>query len=304
MARSFEQIYADAPKAAVGRLLAFRERYIPKYEEHHGKLYRVWDVNEAKEPAGTVVFLPSAMGHGEIWFPFMLEMRDQYRLIAISLADDEDPEELTGALLDILTGFGVDEMIIASNSVGGLLAQIMAQKAPERVKGLALMMTGCPGEDLSPAIRQNWELRRKLRRRFRFQSYSPGQKLSMANNVFDSICPEKYRDNSTFWLGYIEETFAEAVYKSQHIAINTALVPNIYSNYRLTSGSFDDSLAVLIAESDDDKLYSPEEKACLKALYPRAEVKDLGDGGQFALQLQESLVTEILSAFAAKVFGA
>lgn len=303
MARSFEQIYMHAPKAAVGRLLAFRERYIPRYEEHSGKLYRVWDVNEAKDPAGTVVFLPSAMGHGEIWFPFMLEMRDKYRLVAISLADDEDPEQLTNVLLDILSRMEVDEMIIVANSVGGLLAQIMAQKAPERVKGLALMMTGCPGENLSPAIRQNWELRRKLRRRFRFQSYSPGQKLGMANNVFDSICPEKYKENSVFWLGYIEETFAEAVYKAQHIAINTALVPNIYSNYRLTAESFSDTLSVLIAESGDDKLYSPEEKACLKALYPQAELVDLGDGGQFALQLHEGLVTETLSAFSAKVFA-
>ncbi|MGI5898957.1 MAG: alpha/beta fold hydrolase [Christensenellales bacterium] len=304
MARSFEQIYNDAPRAAVGRLLAFRERYIPKYEERHGKLYRVWDVNEAKEPLGTLVFLPSAMGHGEIWFPYMLDMRDRYRLITISLADDEDPQLLTSALLDILSGLGVDKMMIAANSVGGLLAQIMAQRAPERVKGLALMMTGCPGEDLSPAIRQNWELRRKLKRRFRFQSYSPGQKLSMANNLFDSICPEKYRDNSLFWLGYIEETFAESVYKAQHIAINTALVPNIYSNYRLKAENFSGDLAVLIAESADDKLYSPEEKACLKALHPRAEIVDLGEGGQFALQLHEQLVTEVLSAFAQKVFGA
>ena len=302
MARSFEQIYANAPKAAVGRLVAFRNRYTPHYEEHHGKLYRVWDIDEAGADAKTIVFLPSAMGHGEIWFPFMLELRSKYRVIAISFADDESPDEFAGALLEILTNIGVDKMMIVANSVGGLIAEIMAHKAPERILGLALMMTGAPAADLDAASRQKWELRRKLKTRFRFQAYSPSQKLGMANNVFDSICPKEHRENSAFWLGYIEETFAEYVYKAQHIAINTALVPNIYAGYNFTQGDFSSDMPVLIMESAGDKLYTLEERECLKRLFPNAQVVDIGGAGQFSLQLYEGPVNELLSEFGSRVF--
>ena len=305
MARSFEQIYAEAPKPAIGRLLAFRERYAPHYEEYGGKLYKTWDINEAQLPQGeerTIVFFPSAMGHGEIWFPYMLELRDKARVIAFSLADDEEPEALAAAFLQILSNIGVDKMMIAANSVGGLLAQIMAAKEPDRVVALALMMTGCPAEDLDFATKQNWERRRKLKRRLRFQSYSPGHRLGMASSIFEATCPEQYKDSATFWMGYIEETFADAVYKAQHVAINADLVPNIYAKYEFTAEDFTRDMPVLIMESQSDNLYSAKERACLKDVFPQARVEEMGDAGQFALQLHEQRATEILADFVKGVF--
>ncbi len=301
MARSFEQIYANAPKAAVGRLLAFRHRYAPRYEEHHSKLYRVWEINDTGSPETAVVFLPSAMGHGEIWFPYMLELRNTARLLSFSLADDEDPAELAAAFWEILERNGVMRAVIVGQSIGGLLAQIMASQKPERTAGLALMLSGSPSADIDFAAAQKWELRRKMKRRLRFRTYSPAEKLGMANQIFDSICPEPYKESSAFWLGYIEETFAEAVYKAQHIAVNTALGPNIYSNFAFTKESFKEDMPVLIAESQADNLYLKPEREAQKALFPSARIVDVGDAGQFTLQLYEQRVCEILSGFLKEV---
>ena len=51
------------------------------------------------------------------------------------------PENVAGALLDVLDGLGIDETVLLGNDTGGALAQMAAAAAPHRVAGLVL--AGC-----------------------------------------------------------------------------------------------------------------------------------------------------------------
>ena len=81
MPRSFDDIYQIAPPAAVKRLTAFRETHPCRTYEKEGMLYRVWDLGQGED---AVLFLPSGMGNGEIYFPYLLEMSRRRRCITMS----------------------------------------------------------------------------------------------------------------------------------------------------------------------------------------------------------------------------
>ena len=51
------------------------------------------------------------------------------------------PEEVAGALVDVLDGLGLDRAVLLGNDTGGALAQLAAAGAPERTAGLVL--AGC-----------------------------------------------------------------------------------------------------------------------------------------------------------------
>ena len=86
MARSFEEIYQIAPEPAVRRLLAFREKYPFRIIEKEGMIYHVWDTGNGYGERA-MVFLPSGMGHGEIWFPYLMDLGRDIRCIAFSLPE-------------------------------------------------------------------------------------------------------------------------------------------------------------------------------------------------------------------------
>jgi len=287
MARSFEQIYAPAPRAAVGRLEAFRERCPSGYKEYGGRLYRTWDYLGASDGI-PMVFLPSGLAHGEMWFAYMLELSRFGRCIAFSYAEDDDPEILANNYLNILTEMGVDRFILFGQSVGGLVAQCVAHAAPQRVAGLMLALSGCPGEALSAQVTQHWIDRRRLARRLRWSRFTPGERLDLADNMFEALCPEEYQDSQTFWMGFFEEVFESYMYKAQYAAINSALVPNIYDRYEFTAKDFESIQKVCILESGGDKTYGEHERGVLKSVFPQAQVHDVGENGQFTLMLHEA----------------
>jgi pimeloyl-ACP methyl ester carboxylesterase len=300
MARSFEQIYAPAPKAAVGRLLAFRERCPSSYSEYGGRLYRTWDLNQGADGV-PMVFLPSGLAHGEMWFPYMLELARYGRCIAFSYAEDEEPKALAQAYLEILSGMGVDRFVLIAQSVGGLVAQVIAAQAPQRVAGLLLALSGCPGEALSAAQSQHWINRRKMARRLRWSRFSSGERLGLADNMFEALCPEEYQEAQTFWMGYIEEVFDAYMYKAQYAAINSALVPAIYEQFEFTAKDFQSISQVCIFESQGDKTFGEQERAVLRGVFPQAQVHDVGPHGQFTLMLHEGVCLPMVEKFIAQV---
>lgn len=96
MARSFEEIYQIAPEPAVRRLLAFREKYPFRIIEKEGMIYHVWDTGNGYGERA-MVFLPSGMGHGEIWFPYLMDLGRDIRCIAFSLPECKHMQDFARA---------------------------------------------------------------------------------------------------------------------------------------------------------------------------------------------------------------
>ncbi len=299
MARSIEQIYAYAPEAARNRLRAFRERYPAKIMDRPSGMYRCWDINDAHSANLPVVFLPTGLGHGEMWFPYLLEGRYFTRCIAFSLADANDVTTLAEEYLDMLTVLGVSRFVLVAQSVGGLVAQVMAARAPERVAGLCLITSGAPAKDLPAPIRARWVARKQKRLKMSLQGFGPNMRLALAGRMYAALCPERYEEAQTFWPAYFEETFLEYMYKKMHLNFNTGVLPSVYEKYAFTKESFA-PMPVLLMTSSGDKTFTPEEQTALQTLFPQAQVYDMGDVGQLSLQLEEEKNLPVLLAFLEK----
>jgi len=233
MARSLEQIYAYAPEAARQRLAAFRQRYPAKIMDCRTGMYRYWDIDDAKTGNLPLVFLPTGLGHGEMWFPYLLEGRYFTRCIAFSLADAADVTSLANEYLSMLSDLGVSRFVLVAQSVGGLVAQVMASIAPDRVTGLCLITSGAPAKDLPAPIRARWVARKKVRLKMRLQGFGPNMRLALAGRMYSALCPERFEETQTFWPAYFEETFLEYMYKKMHLNFNTGVIPSVYENYAL-----------------------------------------------------------------------
>lgn len=296
--RSIENIYQIAPPNALNRLLGFRER-VPVRNHSIGKnLYPVWDIGQGER---AMVFLPSGMGNGEIFFPFLTELSADIRCVAISLPACKTMDEYAREIHQLLQELGVSKLILVGHAIGGILAQVYARLYPEQVEGLALCMSGAPCRGLSTACSEKWTRRRKVYLRYRIAPFN-NMKQRMAFQAFYNMCPPELEDNLMFWRAYIAETYDYKVYKAQYLHLNFLAVPEIYTRLPFYPGDMQGwNGRVLLVEADGDQYYAEEEKAALRSLYPSAQIQRLGHAGQLALQADEREAVLLLRAFAKQV---
>ena len=160
MPRSFDDIYQIAPPGAVKRLTAFRETHPCRTYEKEGMLYRVWDLGQGED---AVLFLPSGMGNGEIYFPYLLEMSRRRRCIAVSLPECKHMADFARQIHGILCeDLGVRRVTVVGSAIGGLLAQVYVRAYPAETEGLILCTTGAPCKDLPREDCVRWTSRKSL----------------------------------------------------------------------------------------------------------------------------------------------
>ncbi|MDR2514785.1 MAG: alpha/beta hydrolase [Christensenellaceae bacterium] len=293
-ARTFETIYQIAPEAAVKRLQGFRER-VPAQNIEIGKnIYPVWNIGEGERAA---IFLPSGMGHGEVWFPYLTAIAPEIRVVAVSLAVNKTIEGYCRDLHALFERLGLKRVVLIAQAIGGLIAQSYARLYPTQVEGMALCMCGAPAKGLPEAIRQKWVERKKLAPRLFFAPFKV-MRQRMAYQTFHGMCPPELEDMLSFWRAFIAETYEYAVYKRQYIALNCRAVPAIYAKLPYAPGDLAGWAGkTLLLEAESDQYYPEEEKALLRALYPDARRATLGKGGQLALLAEEREGCRILLGF-------
>ncbi len=294
-------LLAEAKSADAGRLQTFRLKVRPSYEERGGKLYHLWDTDEGltqRRASGCCVFLPGGMGHGEIWFPFILPQMEERRCLAFSIPHCQSFEEYADAVASILKERGVQTATIVGQSVGGLAAQVFARRHKDMTLGLALCMTGAPAADLPAGERRRWTDRRLLRLRLSVLPFGAA-KRSMGREAYVRNCPDAYYDRLLFWKAYLEESYEHAVYKQQHVAINAVMLPRLYAGSRWAAGELgiaDERVLVLYSEAD--KTFRESDQAALSALYPGAARVNLGDAGQLSMHAHEDAAVQLVAAHA------
>ncbi len=278
--RELSLIYAGANPRMVGMLNAFRERTTAFSEVYRKRVYRTWSLGEGDE---AVVFLPGGMAHGEVWFPQMLELRGIRRAVAFSLPECKSLEEAADGILFTLNQMGIGNIALVGYSLGGLIAQIILRKSPGRVVGAALCLTGAPSRDLPAAALERWKARRANAARMVFMNFNNAARMAMADNAFHSNCPEGMETQLDFWRAFIEDTYCNHMYKKQYVNLNYVAQPDLYAQRPFAPGDMEGWKGrVSIMYSGEDKLYA-QEQDCLRALYPGAQLCDLGSGGQFAM---------------------
>jgi pimeloyl-ACP methyl ester carboxylesterase len=245
-----------------------------------------WEYIACGRADQALLLLPGGLSTGESLFRHILELEDEFRIIAPSYANVGTMRELSDGLAAILDAEGIAAAHVAGGSYGGLVAQAFAHHHPQRVRSLVLSHTGAPdpkrGQVLSfvlklfPVFPSSW-----LRAAFRAKVRKLLQHLEL--NLSDRQFLESYQQDTLarFTHETLRATYQRAADFFLHYPSHTAM----------WSGT------TLIMESDDDPAVPPADRAELKANYPHAQVHTFHGTGHLAAVLRLKEYNDIQRAF-------
>jgi pimeloyl-ACP methyl ester carboxylesterase len=258
-------------------LAAFRAEHAPKHLVHGGVTWR-YLVGGRGDHA--LLRLSGALGLAEFAFQQIRLFEPRFRVITPDYPAVASLAEMTDGLLAILDAEGVERAHVIGGSFGGLLAQALVRRAPNRVASLVLSHTGAPDgkrRGVATAIVAAMPqalLRALLKARL-------GRTLDAAD---------------PFWRRYFDHAIAQMT--KADILSRVRLQAEFGAQAGWTPGD----LArwpghVLVIEGEDDPLFPPAARARLRALYPTAELHRFQDTGHAAAVLKPQEYADVVTRF-------
>lgn len=257
-------------------LAEFRAGHPPKHLTNRGVEWRYFAGGHGSQ---VVLRLSGALGLAEFAFQQIRLFEPRFRVITPDYPAVRSLAEMTDGLVAILDAEGVERAHVIGGSFGGLLAQMLVRRAPDRVASLVLSHTGAPdGKRRSVATAIVAAMPQPLLR---------GLLRARLGRTLDAA--------DTFWRRYFDR------------AIREMTKADVLSRVRLqaefggqTWGPQD--LAqwpgrVLLMEGEDDPLFPPAARARVRALYPTAEVHRFRGTGHAAAVLKPKEYADVVTRF-------
>jgi pimeloyl-ACP methyl ester carboxylesterase len=216
---------------------------------------------------------------GNGWTPQVDGLREQFTLVSfdnrgIGASINRDGrltiDEMAADALAILDAEGIDRVHVAGHSMGGVIAQALALRAPARIKSLAFLCTFAKGKDGSKVTLPM--LATALRMRI-------GTRAMRRNAFLELIMPERY-------LQQIDRP-ALAARLAPLFGHDLAEQPPIVMKQLGAMSKYDAGLRLrelapiptLVVSATDDRIASPATGRALAAAIPGAKYLEIPEAG-------------------------
>ncbi|RKT54179.1 pimeloyl-ACP methyl ester carboxylesterase [Saccharothrix australiensis] len=221
------------------------------------------------ESGEAVLLLPGGAGIGISWVDLALALHPAYRTTTVDYPPSATtPGELVDGVLDVLDAEGIDRVHVVGQSAGGMVAEVLAQRAPDRVASLVFTGTGLYGpEDVDrlagkvAAIRNTpWE-----------------HTLDTARAALRTAWRQS--PEADFWIARVDTAYRRA--GRDGLANSYAVLLDIARH----SGELRPArhCPTLVLAADDDPLITPTQRQRLLDLHPDHELRVFPDGGHSLL---------------------
>lgn len=254
---------ASAP--SLDALLAeFRTTHPVAQCRYAGETWYYRRVGVGTEP---VIWLTGALGLGEFAFLLIRALGEPFRVVAPDYPPVRTLDHMADGLITILDRERLDAAHVVSGSFGGMVAQHLVRRHPDRVRSLVLSHTAAPEPARARvaavravvgtlAVWPEWLVRALFRRRLR-GSFAVGD---------------------PFWLRYFDSTVA-ALSKAELVS-RVRLAAEFAGQTGYGARDLERWPGrVLIMDADDDPHMPAATRAVLRALYPQAEVHTFSHTG-------------------------
>jgi pimeloyl-ACP methyl ester carboxylesterase len=229
-----------------------------------------WEYITSGEGGETLLILPGGAMVGEAGFTRIVAFEDRYQVIAPSYASVSTAAELLDGLAGVLDAEGVGAAHVLGPSYGGIVAQGLVRRHPERVRSLILANTLAPQRILQlsrvflallPLVPLGWL--RALRERA----------LARAFSGVPSVPPE----DQAFW-GEYQHGLVSRLSKAEMRDMYWLGI-DLMNSFQFTPEDIASWPGpILILESEED-LLAPEQRAELRRSYPLAGVHTFRGAG-------------------------
>jgi pimeloyl-ACP methyl ester carboxylesterase len=265
----FDRTYRDAPRQAVDELVRFRGAHPLKRVGRQGV---EWEYIISGRGSEALLILPGLLGFGEMSFQHIQAFENDYRVIAPSypfaLTTVKQLVDGIAALLDVE---GIQRAYVLGGSYGGIVAQCLVRRYPQRVMSLVLSHTGGPNPDRAVTNRRFITLLRWLPMSLLCVMLRGATRKSL------QAAPEQI----PFWEAYSNEMIvrlskADLLGRYQ-VAIDfdasSAFTPNDLKDW---------PGRILILEGDNDPIAETPAREALRVLHPQARLYTFHGSGHVA----------------------
>jgi pimeloyl-ACP methyl ester carboxylesterase len=132
---------------------------------------------QVENPA--IVLLCGGMNYSRMWHEYVRKLSQSYRVLTFDYPKELDTVyEARDAIAELMEKLGIERAIFVGASFGGFMAQLIAEKYPEKVRGLGLFATSALTENTIKNGRKKyrsykfilWLLKRK---HFNYEKWKP-----------------------------------------------------------------------------------------------------------------------------------
>lgn len=260
------------------RLSEFRSTYSVAELEHRGVAWKYWRGGPAGEP---VLWLTGALGVGEFAFAHILGLEADFKVVIPDYPPVPSLDVIVDGLVAVLDAEGICAAHVVGGSFGGMVAQHLVRRHPERVSSLVLSHSPAPDPSyIRPAV-------------IRVLS------LLLPEGVYRALFIRRLRGifvaADPFWADYFDSTVARL---TKADLVSRVTLANEFLQFDYGPGDVEAWAGrVLIVDSDDDPALNPGAPIVLRQLYPAAETHTFHGMGHSAPILQPERHAEVIRHF-------
>jgi pimeloyl-ACP methyl ester carboxylesterase len=239
------------------QLAQFRAAHPLAHCQHTEEIWRYRRVGRGKD---AVLWLTGALGVAELAFQSLLAMGPQFTVIAPDYPSTPTLDAFCDGLIAILNQERIERAHVVGGSLGGMIAQHLIRRYPDRVLSLVLSHTAAPESSrlLVGAVRV-------------LVGTLPKWPESLVRKLFSRRLRVGYTAAGSFWLQYFDaavatQSCAELTSRVRLAAEFAAQRHYKPDDLRLWPGR------VMVLDADDDPLMPNVNQVALRTLYPQAEL--------------------------------
>ncbi len=232
-----------------------------------------------------MLLLTGGAGIAVAWLDLTPALSPHFRSVAVDYpATVSRGADLTDGLLAVLDAEGIDRAHVVGQSAGGMFAELLSHRAPDRVRSLTLTSTGLYGpEDVD-----------RLRGRIVTTRSTPWEQTRASIRAALRTTWED-ADEAEFWIQQVEAATDAA---------GSEGTVNSYQRLLELAENLEELLRepawqgpTLIVRADDDALITPVQTQRLIDRHPGCEVRTFADGGHSLLLSRPADYAAVVTEF-------
>lgn len=260
----------------------FRAQYPPRQAVVNGVTWEYIDT-DGHPDTPPILVLVGGLRVADASFQTTAPLAQQHRVIVPTYPELDTMAALCDGIIGILDQIGIQQIAVLAGSFGGMIAQVLVRRYPDRISKLILSSTGMPDAD---GYHQQMKLL-EMTPSVLSKRMLPGRMLAIMD-VTD--------DQRDFWRAYLNELFNERLSKEDVLSTYRCILD--FAKLRLSA----DDLATwggqtLIIQAADDETFDATERNSIASLYPNAQVHTFASGGHSPAMTQRDAYLALVNKF-------